>query len=44
MMECFFCSEYMAAGTAVQKDASHLNLDEWTLNIAMFNCFLTVNA
>jgi len=34
----------MAAGAAVQKYASHLNLDEWTVNIAMLNCFLTVNA
>ena len=23
--------------------ASHLNLDEWTINIAMLNCFLIVN-
>jgi len=41
MLECFFCSEYMAADAAVQKYASHLNLDEWTVNIAMLNCFLT---
>jgi len=34
----------MAAGAAVQKYDSHLNLDEWTVNIAMLNCFLTVNA
>ena len=26
------------------KWASHLNLDEWTSNIAMLNCFLIVNA
>ena len=26
------------------KWASHLNLDEWTVNIAMLNCFLIVNA
>ena len=26
----------MAAGEAVQKYDSHLNLDEWTVNIAMF--------
>jgi len=44
MLEYFFCSEYMAAGAAVQKYASHLNLDKWTVNIAMLNCFLTVNA
>ena len=34
----------MVASAAVQKYASHLNLDEWTVNIAMHNCFLTVNA
>ena len=34
----------MVASAAVQKYASHLNLDEWTANIAMLNCFLTVNA
>jgi len=44
MMEIVYCSEYMAAGAAVQKYASHLNLDEWTVNIAKHNCLLTVNA
>jgi len=34
----------MAAGAAVQKYASHLNLDEWTVNIVMHNCLLNVNA
>jgi len=43
MLECFFCSEYVVASAAVQR-ASHLNLDEWTVNIAMLNCFLIVNA
>ena len=34
----------MATGAAVQKYASHLNVDEWTVNIAMLNCFMNVNA
>ena len=32
------------AGAAGQKCASHRNLDEWTIHIAMLNCFLIVNA
>jgi len=34
----------MAADAAVDSYASHLNVDEWTVNIAMLNCFLIVSA
>jgi len=44
MLECYFCSEYMAAGTAMQKMCFPPNPKWMTVNIAMHKCFLTVNA